>query len=74
MALCLGKARGALHPRQGYCRQALGKNAARALGNRALEAPDLWVEWANTALPQQVAKATDILAVDTARRAPAIAT
>ena len=50
-ALCLGETDGASRPRQG-CRQALGKDAARALGSRAPEAPDLQVELADTALPR----------------------
>jgi len=65
-ALCLGEAGSAPHPRQGHCRQALGKDAARALGSRAPEAPDLQFELADTALPRQVAEAADVSAVDTA--------
>ena len=71
MALRLGEAGGAPHPRQGHCRQALGKNAARTLGGRAPETPDLHVKLADTALPRQVAEAAGVSAVDTARRAPA---
>jgi len=70
-ALCLGKAGCAPHPRQGHCWQALGKDAARALGGRAPEVPDLQVELADTALPRQVAEAADVSAVDTARRTAA---
>jgi len=47
------------------------EDAARALGSRTPEAPDLQVELADTALPRQVAEAAEISAVDTARRAPA---
>jgi len=70
-ALCLGETGGAPHPRQDHCWQVLGKDAARALGGRAPEAPDLQVELADTALPRQVAEAADVSAVDTARRPPA---
>lgn len=67
VALSLGKTGGSPHPRQG-CRQALGKNAARALGSRAPETSDLQVELADTALPRQITEAAEVSAVDTARR------
>ena len=71
MALGLGEAGGAPYPRQGHCWQALGKDAARALGSRAPEAPGLQVELADTVLPRHVAEAADVSAVDMARRPPA---
>ena len=70
-ALRLGEAGGASHPRQGCGRQALGKDAPRALGSRAPETPDLHVELADTTLPRQVAEAAEVSAVDTVRRTPA---
>ena len=70
-ALRLGEAGGTPHPRQGHPRQALGNDAARTLGSRAPEAPDLQLELADTVLSRQVAEVADVAAVDTARRAPA---